>query len=263
MRSVVRVTDEELVAYLDGVLDPLRRREIDAELARDGRLRARLDGLDVDTDAIRAAFDAVAVAAPVGTLREGCDRDARPPDRRNDRRWLGIAAALVLGLGLGYAIGSDAGDRRAGVSSEAADKTWHAAVADYQALYTGATLAFVTEDAARQRAEVAVVAAKLGLPIGLEALAVPELRYKRAQLLAFMGQPLAQFVYLDPTGIPVALCAIRTGDADSPIRTGRFHDMAAAFWSRDGYGFIVIGRTEAAAIGRAAAALAPQMPEKG
>jgi anti-sigma factor RsiW len=262
MTSVVRVTDEELVAYLDGALDPVRRREIDAELAHDGRLRARRDGLDIDKDAIRAAFDAVAVVAPVGTLRERLARHARRFDWRKDRPWLGIAAALVLGVGLGYAIGSDAGDGRA--AHTAADKTWHVAVADYQVLYTGATLAFVAEDAVRQRAEVAAVAAKLGLPIALEALAVPELRYKRTQLLAFRGQPLAQFVYLDQTGVPVALCAMRTDDADSPIRTARFHDLDAAFWSKDGYGFIVIGRTPAATIRRAAVALAQQMPpEKG
>jgi hypothetical protein len=81
---------------------------------------------------------------------------------------------------------------------------------------------------------------------------------KRAQLLEFNKRPLGQFAYLDPAGVPVALCATRTGDADTPIQTGMFRGLAAAFWNKNGYGFIIIGATQADTL-RRAAALAPRI----
>jgi hypothetical protein len=72
----------------------------------------------------------------------------------------------------------------------------------------------------------------------------PSLAFKRAQLLEFDKRPLAQFAYLDPAGVPVAFCATRTSEADSPIRAGSCRGLAAAFWSMNDYGFIVIGATQ-------------------
>jgi anti-sigma factor RsiW len=51
---------------------------------------------------------------------------------------------------------------------------------------------------------------------------------------------------------------MRTGEADQPIRTDRLHGVAAAFWSKGGYGFIVIGGTDPEPVQRAAAELAGQ-----
>jgi hypothetical protein len=96
-------------------------------------------------------------------------------------------------------------------------------------------------DPATQRGEVAAVATKLGLSITVDALPISGLAFKRAQLLEFDKRPLAQFAYLDPAGVPVAFCATRTSEADSPIRAGFFRGLAAAFWSMNDYGFIVIG----------------------
>jgi anti-sigma factor RsiW len=252
MRGRVPITDEELVAYLDGAINPMRRSAIDATLAHDRSLGIRLAHLDIDKNALRAAFDAVAAAAPVDRLRAQFDRPFAPPRRQRDSaRWAAIAAALVLAAALGYDLGS--GD----LVGSASD--WHVAIADYQSLYTAETLAPIASDPAKQRRDVADITRKLGLPIAFEALQVPGLDFKRAQLLAFEGRPLVQFAYLDPAGIPVAFCATRSGDADSPIRTGRFHGLDAAFWTRNGYGFIVIGATQAETLQKAAALLAQQI----
>jgi anti-sigma factor RsiW len=253
MKTTIPITDEELVAYLDDALGASRRGEIDAALALDERLGARLAALDIDKPAIAAAFAATAAAAPVERLRSRIDAEvARARSRpRAGAPWARIAAALVLGVGLGYAAAFRVSDDP--------DRNWHVAVADYQALYTTATLASIAGDPATQRSEVAAVAAKLGLSITADALQIPGLAFKRAQLLEFNKQPLAQFAYLDPVGVPVALCATRTGDADGPIQTGTFRGLAAAFWSKNGYGFILIGATQADALQRAAAALARQI----
>jgi anti-sigma factor RsiW len=252
MRHTVPITDEDLVVYLDGGVDAARRGEIEAALAQDQRLGARLADLDIDTAAVRAAFDAVAAAAPVERLRARLDENApRPYHRRAAARWVAIAAALVMGAALGYVVGASDLVRPA--------RSWHVAIADYQALYTAATLAAVPADPAKQRGDVDAVAARLGLPIRLDALQVPGLDFKRAQILSFKGRPLAQFAYVDPRGEPVAFCATPTGDRDSAISSGTFRGLDAAFWSRNGYGFIVIGRTPSPALQRAAAQLAKQI----
>src|SRR5258708_21535087 len=69
MTGVLTITDEDLVAYLDGELGPQRRSEIDAALKHDEHLRARLAELDIDKDAIRTVFDRLLTAAPMNELR--------------------------------------------------------------------------------------------------------------------------------------------------------------------------------------------------
>jgi anti-sigma factor RsiW len=247
MTSGRTISDEELVAYLDGELDAARRSEVGAALDRDGALRARLDELEIDKAALRTAFDRVAAEAPIARLRKGLERASRTR-RRPSRQWLRIAAALLLGAALGYAL------RFATVDEEVTD--WHVAVAGYHALYTTATLASIAGDPANARREVGAVAAKLGFDIELEALQIPGLEFKRAQILEFKGKPVAQFAYLDAAGIPVAICATRTREVDAAIRTGNFRGLPAAYWSKNGYGFIVIGATNVESLERIAAAFA-------
>ena len=247
MKSKEPISVEELVAYLDEALDPARQSEIDAALASDRSLAVRLAGLDIDKQALQAAFDAVAAAAPIDRLRAQLDGLAARRQRGGSRR-IAIAAALVVGVALGYGMGSSNFFRPT--------ESWHVAIADYQMLYTGATLAPIISDPAKQRRDVADVAEKLGLPIEFEALQIPGLDFKRVQLLSFGGRPVAQFSYLDPAGIPIAFCVTPSGDGDRPIRTGRFRALEAAFWSKRGFGFIVIGAAQTEALRQAATLLA-------
>ena len=254
MSAGMPIMDEDLVAYLDGELDHVRRSAVDTALAADEALAARLAALDIDRGAIRVALDAVAAAAPVERLRRQLD-SITPLGAKRDRRrlapWVATAAALVLGLALGYALGFGA------VPDPMSN--WHVAVADYQILYTTATLAPLSNDPAVQRSEVSAVSLKLGVPVGLEALQIPGLEFKRAQLLEFNGRPLAQFAYLDQGGVPIAFCVTRTGGADQAVRAGRFTGLAAAYWNKGGFGYIVIGATDATVLQRAAAILAERI----
>jgi anti-sigma factor RsiW len=245
-------TDEELVGYLDGQIEPTRWNEIDTALAQDQALAARLAALEIDNGKLIAAFDAVTLAAPVDRLRARLNTQApRPAPRQRLPRWTAIAAALIAGLALGYVAGAS--------NLVRASKDWHVAVADYQALYTKATLAAITEDRARQQPEVADVAEKLGLPVAFEALQIPGLAFKRAQLLGFEGRPIAQFAYLDAHGQPVAFCVTSTGKGDSAMEAERFGALRAMSWSKNGFGFIVIGAIEADTLKDAAELLAKRI----
>jgi anti-sigma factor RsiW len=257
MTKATPVTDEELVAYLDGAIDSARREEIEGALAHDELLAARLTRLDIDTDAIRAAFDERNAMTAAGRL----DFWARECALLSHARavalgwWFKPAAYLAFGIVLGVTLTS------VGMSQWSArpQKNWRAAVADYQVLYSAATLASIAHDTTTQRAEIAAVAAKLELPIDLEELQSNGLDFKRAQLLQFNGEPLAQFAYIDPSGDPIAVCVTRSGEADSEIQTAMIDGLAAAFWSKSGYGFIVIGGKRMQMVERVAGDLAAKI----
>jgi anti-sigma factor RsiW len=245
-------TDEELVGYLDGQIEPTRWNEIDTALAQDQALAARLAALEIDNGALTAAFDAVTAAAPVDRLRARLNaQPTRPSPPQRVPRWAAIAAALIAGVALGYGVGAS--------NLVRASKDWHGAVADYQALYTRATLAAIADDRARQQPEVADVAEKLGLKVALEALQLPGLDFKRAQLLAFQGRPIAQFAYLDSHGNPVAFCVTSTDKGDSALKPETFGALHAVSWSKNGFGFIVIGAVQPETVQGAAELLAKRI----
>jgi anti-sigma factor RsiW len=249
MSTTNPITDEDLVAYLDGALDPTRSKEIDAAVERDECLAARLAALDFDKEAVLASLEAIAAAAPIELLREHIRAQTAKPHSPSDARWqwFKIAAALLLGIGIGWGAGRP--DRHD------SSNDWRGAVADYQKLYTTATLSQIASDVLIERDEVAAVAGKLGLAIKLEELQIANLSFKRAQLLEFDGRLLAQFAYLDPDGIPLSFCVTRSNVPARPVRSGRLRGLSAASWDKNGYSFVLIGAGSAEALRQAAVAL--------
>jgi anti-sigma factor RsiW len=227
------IADEDLTAYLDAALTAARREEIEAALARDAGLREQLDALRINVRAIRAAFDAHAATAPLDRLERSLAQIPRPSRWRVPPTWLAIAASLLVGIAVGQA------PERVFPGQHSVD--WRTAVADYQVLYTTATLANLHQDAAALSSNVDAVSAALGRSITVSALQAGGLDLKRAQILTFNGQPLAQYAYSDRNGASIAFCATRTGEPDRPVQTTTLRGLAEAHWSQDGYGFMVIG----------------------
>jgi anti-sigma factor RsiW len=102
--------DEELVAYLDGELDPAAATRVERRLADDASYRARLaqlqrawDMLDTlqraeaDDDFARSTVEMVAVQA-IDDVQTGQMRAVR----RRSLWWAGVAAALVVAALSGY-----------------------------------------------------------------------------------------------------------------------------------------------------------------
>lgn len=249
MNSMDTIPDEELVAYSDSALDTVRTKEIDAALKQDKSLAARLGALDFDKDAIFASFEAVADTAPLEILRSQLQDQAKRRlfSSSAGSQWLKVAAALLVGIGVGWGAGR--------LDGQDLNRNWRLAVADYQRLYTTSTLSTIASNLAIEREEVATVADKLGLPIKLEQLYLAELKFKRAQLLEFDGRLLAQFAYLDPEGIPLSFCVTRSNRPNRPVQVNKLRGLSAASWDKNGYGFILIGAGRAESLRQAADAL--------
>ena len=121
-----RLSDEELIALLDGEMEPADATRAEAVLARDGAMRDRLDLLATSTAQVRSAFDRVlhepipdtliaaarglaAGQAPSSTQASPASNVvqmiARRPTGRS--RWVPVALAasvcgLLIGAGGGY-----------------------------------------------------------------------------------------------------------------------------------------------------------------
>lgn len=239
------ITEEELVAYLDGELSADRHREIEAALAGDSALGERLEALRIDTGAIQSAFDGLLPEAPGYRPPE-----ATPAPRRSSLlRFGSLAAALALVAALSFTAGRYSGP------DESAD--WRVAVAEYQLLYRTETLDHLVRGAEALESERVRVTAQLGLDIAGPLLANLEgLSYRRAQILGFEAAPLAQFAFLDGRDRPVAFCITPSDEPDRGVETSTLKGLAAASWVSGGYAFLVIGDVPEELVRRAAESLA-------
>jgi anti-sigma factor RsiW len=70
---------------------------------------------------------------------------------------------------------------------------------------------------------------------------LPGVDFKRALLLQYDDQPLAQIAYLDPETGPMALCIVRSdGGAKAPQVEGR-KGMNVVYWANAAHAFMLIG----------------------
>ncbi|MEM1275365.1 MAG: hypothetical protein AAGH74_02485 [Pseudomonadota bacterium] len=220
-----KLTDEELVAFLDNRLAPDRSAEIAAAAAGDPRLKERLDALALDMDTLQEGMAHLLAQAPEIAIPTVSPRQAWPD-------WRQVAAAVAL-----FAVGLGAGMM---AMTWQANGSWHRAVADYQVLYTAETVTGAPVPPETQQAGLDLVNTRLGLDLTLERMALEGLRFQRAQMLEFDGRPLAQLVFLDNDDNPIAFCLMAALGEERPVST-RLRGMNAIHWTDGGYQSIVIG----------------------
>ncbi|MEL6792256.1 MAG: hypothetical protein AAFP78_02295 [Pseudomonadota bacterium] len=246
------VSDTELNDYLEGRLDAAAAERIEAMMLADPSLERRLMAMDDLSREVREAMARLpddaridAISAPLAApLTSSPQVAARPP-----RRWIGVAAAALIGLAVGWS---------GGVFTQSNAQDWRVEVAHYQALYTGDTLDGIDATDAEIEAQLARAAAMIGADLPKpELAAISGMELRRAQILGFADRPLAQIVYRAEGGAPIALCLTRTGGADAAISIAEMQGLAAASWAVDGVEYLLIGGDDADWIaGRAAEARA-------
>jgi len=161
-------------------------------------------------------------------------------------RFAGAGVAVTAAAGLLGALVSGNADARL-PSATAGATGYRSAIAQIRYARNGVLLAAPGSTAAVARAasealELAAVGARVGAKLTPENVALPGLRFTVAFMLAFDGWPLGAIAFVDPNGSPVLLCIIANGGTDSSLRLEKRDGLPLATWSRDGRGYLVIGR---------------------
>ena len=232
--------DARLVAFLDNQLDGAEKRALEVRLAADAGLNARLARLRDGGLPFAKAFEAALAEAPLARLQAGLGaalaKAAPPPARATPwRRFAAVAAALAL-LVAGWATG-----RYVPMGPDDKDD-WRDAVAAYLQLYTVDTFSAASGDAANEDGRLALLSARLGLPLTPSLIDLQGLAFRRADALAYDGAPLGEIGYLDAAAGPVAFCIIRNGEKDAPLAIEKREGLVLASWAQGGRGYLLAGR---------------------
>ncbi|MET3853581.1 anti-sigma factor [Rhizobium sp. OAE497] len=263
MTSDIRMpSDEQLTAFLDGELQQQEMARIEALANEDEEVAARIEFLANGSMPFREAFAPLLDEAPKDRLEAMLAAIPAPAAAAKTERsaitrrglFGALAASLAVGiiadrayLGIGRNLGRDEGSE------------WRSVVAEYIALYTPDTLAGPVPPADVQTAQLARVDSKLGLNLSPEAVALPGVDFKRAQLLEYDDHPLAQIAYLDPETGPMALCIVRSDKGEKePDIEGR-KGMNVIYWSTATHAFMLIGHAPVDRMREIADAVRPKL----
>jgi anti-sigma factor RsiW len=248
---MTELSDELLVAYVDGQLAGKQASAIERVLAHDDVIARRVAALKKAHRRLEAAFDAVLAGE-----EEAAVSHPVPPSPGLLIPWhmlvkAGLAAAgIVLAIGLfiaGYdwpnrsadriAVGGADGDYVGSVPQD-----WREEVLRAQALLGRASLEIGLDSQGNQD----FIAFQLGRAIGT-AFAPPDLaeegyRFARAQILNFGEEPLAQLLYLGASGAPLALY-VKKGRADAAPEAKRYGALEGVAWSQGGIAYLLAGES--------------------
>jgi anti-sigma factor RsiW len=240
-----QTSDDELTAYLDGELGDSERIALEQRIGEDPALRARIDLLAAGARDFAAAYGSLLGGAPSERLQAILQsvqaRSAAEASRRGRRRLAAIAAAVVLFIA-GGAVGFFLPRVFPDLAPPYETGNWRETVAEYTALYTPETFAAIPSDPALHAEALRVVGEKLGLDLDPSKVALADFDLKGAILFEFKGRPLAQIAYLSAKDGPVAFCIIRNGRPDAPPAYEERDGQRIVYWTKDGRGYLVIGR---------------------
>ncbi|MEX2453696.1 MAG: hypothetical protein WD470_03275 [Rhodospirillaceae bacterium] len=232
------ISEDRLLAYVDGLLSAEEAAAIERELAQDPDARTVVEALRASALPYRQAVEDL---IPVPDLSDLERIVRRRPVRPTGRlvRLAGIAAAIVLVFGAGLIAGHYA------LPPVPPEKTqwarWVEDIAAYQALYTRETLSMSAPDDQRRDAQMARVSAALGKKIDVPVLSDPGAEFKYARMYAIDGEPLAQIAYLPAAGEPFSLCLMKTTVADHEPRHSNERGMNVATWRSGGIAYVLVG----------------------
>ena len=227
-------SDDDLHAYVDGLLAPERRSYIEACLATRPELAARVAQWQRDAGELRAVLAGTSTPVPT-RLDPAAIRRVR---RTRTQRRLALCASLVLALGLGGVGGWQAH----GVRLAAGNPPMKDAVEAYRIFATD-RLHPVEMDAGQAKNLQAWMSARLGRPLSLPDLEGYGFELLGGRMLSTAEGPAAMLMYQDERGQRITFYVRPSSRFAGGASGMRGEDgLALKYWYRNGYGFAVVGR---------------------
>ena len=233
------VDDDDLHAFVDGLLDAARRRQVQDHLDRHPPAARQVHDLRAQRQALRGLFAGVADEPMPARLdlRRIVAEQARP--ERRSWPWL-IAAALALTTGLGGAAGwwahGAVAEGSAGIASLSRE-----AAETYAVYATDASRP--VEIAAERRDELdRWVSSRLQRPVPIPDLRRAGFRFVGGRLVATGHGPAALFIYDGANDTRIALLARQMAvDRDTPAMLRTAGAIGGWSWADRGLGYSLVG----------------------
>jgi anti-sigma factor RsiW len=251
---MTELSDELLVAYVDGQLERKQSRAVERVLEQDDVIARRVYALKNAHSRLEAAFEAIlageeAIVAPPEPQRPGFFVTWASAAKLG-LAGAGLVAALVLAIG-GYGwplvFPNFAGNRSDATEVEwtgSLPSTWQDDVARAQALLSRESLSVSSEG----QANLDLIGFQLGQAVA-SGLKLPDLksegfRFIRGQLLRAGGEPVAQLLYLGSSGAPLALYA-KKGEGAAEPEFKSYGAIGGVEWSDEGITYLLAGELDA------------------
>lgn len=251
---MTELSDELLVAYVDGQLARDQTRAVDKVLDQDDVVASRVEALKQAHSRFECAFEAI-LAGEVSELMANAP-SLPPPVRRQRGNGLVKIGVVTAGLGLGLfalvagygwplALPERATLPQAGEMSSATG-TWQAEAVRAQSLLSRDSVGVGAESQGNFDLVALQMAQVIGSAVKIPNLEAQGFKFMRGQLLRFEGEPLAQLLYLGAGNAPLALYARRGGEArDGFTQNGAIGSVA---WSDDGIAYLLAGEEDKATL---------------
>lgn len=224
------ITEADLHAYVDGVLAPERRAEIDAYLALRPAEAQRLHAYAQQNSGLRALFDPVLAEPPPRRL-------TTPPARRAQPLLRYAAAALIAlaGGATGWVLRGQDADAPAPPGAPAL--AHRAAVA--HAVYSPEQRHPVEVGAGQEAHLAAWLSKRLGAPVRAPGLSRLGYELIGGRLLPGDSGPVAQFMYQDAGGrrLTLYVSAEQADNRESGFRFAREGRLNVFYWIDGKFGY--------------------------
>lgn len=237
-------SDVTLVAFIDGELSATDAARIEALREREPVIAERLAFLEQGCAGLPEGFAPLLDAAPtaqlqamLGALPPPAALGPASPQWSRRRLLAGAAACLVAGV---------LGDRvwhGWQASRRVDDGSWRGSVAQYMALYTAQTLDGLEQGASGQAAQLARVGEQLGIALTPQDVAIQGATLRRAQVLRYDHDLIAQLVYLDDRQQPLALCFVKSSQQARPPAQEVRHGLNVVHWRDGRHAWMLAGRS--------------------
>ena len=244
------LSDDDIHAYVDGVLDPGQRAEIERRLAEDGPASERVAAYRRNNAALRAAYQPL-LEAPVPTRLRRAGK--RAP------RWLLRYAAAIGWLALGGLLGWFLHATSASKQADAPPLAKQAAIA--HAVYVPEVRHPVEVGAEQHAHLVGWLSKRLGASLKTPNLAPLGFDLVGGRLLPGSRGPVAQFMYQDSKGQRLTLY-VRTDNMSNRETAFRFSqegNIGVFYWLDGKFGYALSGELEKGELLRVATAVYRQL----
>jgi len=258
---MTELSDELLVAYVDGQLARKQTRAVEKVLDQDDVIAARVDALKHAHARLEAAFEAILA----GEEMDVSAASAPEPDgiviewrvAKVALAAIGIVAALLLAV-IGYGWPLSLPSIMAPLQSETGTEQaapaalgWPEDMARAHALLSRASLEVGLESQANRDLVTFQLAQILGSNLKLPNLQPQGFRFVRAQALRSGDEPVIQILYLGSRGGPLALYA-KKGEGEDRLTPEQYGSIGTVTWAEGGVAYLLAGDIEDAVLMRLA-----------